>query len=432
MLERDAQKNFEFEGESNSLKILVSAYACEPHKGSEPGVGWNWAQEIARFYDVWVITRANNREAIEEELHKRPAPNLHFHYVDLPTWVSFWKRGQKGIYFYYYLWQVLAYLSARDMHRRIHFDLVHHLTFGNIWMPTLMPLLKIPFIWGPVGGAELVPKKLRGAFPLRWRMYEKIRDFMLLWTLKFDPIAKISMNRASLIIARTAITAIAFPVRYREKIRVMIETGVSPEFLNEMSANRCPNEGLTILTVGRLLHLKGFDLGVEAFSYISHKYPGSKLVIVGSGPEEKYLKKLARKFDQVKNVVFLGHQPRHRVLEFMALADIFLYPSMKEAGAWVIFEAMASGLPIVCLDYSGPAEIVDNDCAVKVRLGSRSEIIKSISDGLDRLLSSKELRTEMGRAARKRLEKYFLWQAKGEMISKAYQEVISTLKAKNN
>ena len=50
------------------LRVLVSAYACEPGRGSEPGVGWHWVREIARFNEVWVITRMNNRKAIETAL----------------------------------------------------------------------------------------------------------------------------------------------------------------------------------------------------------------------------------------------------------------------------------------------------------------------------------------------------------------------------
>jgi len=53
-------------------KVLVSAYACEPGKGSEPEVGWQWVHQIARFHEVWVITRANNRLQIEESLYKAP------------------------------------------------------------------------------------------------------------------------------------------------------------------------------------------------------------------------------------------------------------------------------------------------------------------------------------------------------------------------
>ena len=49
-------------------RVLISAYACEPGKGSEPGVGWNWVKQISRFYETFVITRSNNKEAIEKEM----------------------------------------------------------------------------------------------------------------------------------------------------------------------------------------------------------------------------------------------------------------------------------------------------------------------------------------------------------------------------
>ena len=56
------------------LKVLASAYACEPEKGSEPGAGWNWVKQIARFHEVWVITRANNRLSIDQALSKSRCP----------------------------------------------------------------------------------------------------------------------------------------------------------------------------------------------------------------------------------------------------------------------------------------------------------------------------------------------------------------------
>ena len=59
------------------MKVLLSAYACEPNKGSEPGTGWNWLKQIARFNEIWVITRANNRESIESALENEPMPNVH-------------------------------------------------------------------------------------------------------------------------------------------------------------------------------------------------------------------------------------------------------------------------------------------------------------------------------------------------------------------
>jgi len=145
---------------SKKLKVLVSAYACEPDKGSELGVGWNWAKQIARFHEVWVITRANNREPIEKELQKNPISNLNFIYVDLLKWLSFWKSGQRGIYSYYYFWQLKVLVKGLQLHRKVKFDLAHHITFGNCWMPATLSLMPIPFVWGPIGGAQKAPTSL--------------------------------------------------------------------------------------------------------------------------------------------------------------------------------------------------------------------------------------------------------------------------------
>ena len=84
--------------------ILLSCYACEPRKGSEPGVGWRWAQELAAAgHEVHVITRANNQPAIEAA--DCPA-GLHFIYVDLPKLFVRLKQGPRFARLYYAIWQL--------------------------------------------------------------------------------------------------------------------------------------------------------------------------------------------------------------------------------------------------------------------------------------------------------------------------------------
>jgi len=141
------------------LRVLLSAYACEPGKGSEPGIGWNWAREIAlRGHETWVLTRANNQATIEAKLSgKNAISNLHFLYYDLPQWLQRWKKLPGGIHIYYLLWQWGAYQFVKSVHRQKRFDLVHHITFVLIHMPGFMGNLGIPFILGPVGGGERSP-----------------------------------------------------------------------------------------------------------------------------------------------------------------------------------------------------------------------------------------------------------------------------------
>ena len=65
----------------SKLNVLMVAYACEPHKTSEPGVGWNFSREISRFYNLTVLTRLNNKSIIESTNQQQ----VNFIYYDLPS-----------------------------------------------------------------------------------------------------------------------------------------------------------------------------------------------------------------------------------------------------------------------------------------------------------------------------------------------------------
>src|SRR5438094_7609609 len=110
------------------LKVLISAYACEPNKGSEPEVGWQWALQMARFHEVTVLTRANNRRAIEKALESvRDRESLpKFVYHDRSSLLLDLKRWSKAIKLYYLLWQKSAHELVKQLHDTHHFDLMHH------------------------------------------------------------------------------------------------------------------------------------------------------------------------------------------------------------------------------------------------------------------------------------------------------------------
>ena len=78
------------------LKIIVSAYGCEPNKGSESGTGWFWVECMAKHFELWVITRSNNRENIEDNIADRITENVHFVYYDLPGCITKLKKREKG------------------------------------------------------------------------------------------------------------------------------------------------------------------------------------------------------------------------------------------------------------------------------------------------------------------------------------------------
>ena len=117
------------------MNVLLSAYACEPGRDSEPGVGWNCVRQAARFHDVWVLTQEEGRQGINAALAGEALPRIRFVYLDLPPWARFWKKRRRGAQLHYYLWQLAAYFVGRRLHREVGFDLC---SLG--WMDDVLPL----------------------------------------------------------------------------------------------------------------------------------------------------------------------------------------------------------------------------------------------------------------------------------------------------
>jgi len=403
------------------FKILISAYACEPHKGSEPGVGWNWAKQIAKFAEVWVITRANNKDSIEKDLEKEPISNLHFVYYDPPKWLTSWKKRTRGLYIFYLLWQIGAYKVARRLHRKINFDAVHHLTFGNIWLPTFMPFLKIPFIWGPVGGGEKVPEAFRKSYSITAKIQEKLRD-IILSSLRINPLFISTCRLSRIILVRTEETLDKIPGYCRDKTVKVIETGI--DFCEKRSAERFEAKEATILSAGRLIHLKGFDLAIMAFAKAFRNRDNIRMIIIGEGPDKNRLLEIANQEKISHKIFFRGNISHGDVLNEMSRSTIFLFPSLKEGGAWVLYEAMISGLPVICLDIAGPKEIISEDCGIKIKPINPTQTINDLAEALLKLANDPKLRKKMGEAGRRRVQEYYTWDKKGEFIKKLYEDTL--------
>ncbi len=404
------------------LNVLISAYSCEPGKGSEPGVGWHLALEISKGAKVWVIARRTNRESIEQELSKIEHNNLNFIYYDLPKSLSFWKKGNKGLYLYYFFWQIGAFSVVKKQLKKIRPDLVHHLTFGSIWAPTFIHLLGLPFVWGPIGGGESVPRTFRRTFLLKEKIKEYIRD-VLKASLAINPFIICVLKKASAIIVKTEDTLKIIPKKYKNKTFKMIETGCQP--LNISLGKSKVNDKIIIISIGRLISWKGIRLGILAFSEASKRKENLELWIIGDGPDRKKLEKLVYKERLSEKVFFTGYLPRNIVFDKLLSAHIYLHPSLKDGGPWPLFEAMECGLPIICLDAGGVSDIVTDEIGIKLTPIKEDQVIRDISNAILKLANNEDLRNKMGEAAKKRADEIYTWQRKGQEIIKIYNLILN-------
>jgi glycosyltransferase involved in cell wall biosynthesis len=286
-------------------KVLLSAFACAPARGSELGVGWNTARELARHHEVWVLTQGMHRSSIEGELLHNPIPHLHFAYYDLPRWVGWWRHGQRGVQPYYYLWQLGAQRVARRLHHEIEFDSAQHTTFVVYWKPSLLAMLPIPFIWGPIGGGESAPEAFRPDFGLRGRAYEMMRD-LARWVGEHDPLVQRTARRSDLALATTQETAARLRKLGVKDVRLFSQVGLAEEELERLvtAEARRGQHPMRFASVGRLLHWKGFHLGLRAFAHAGSS--DAEYWMIGDGPERGRLQALAKELGIADRVVFWG------------------------------------------------------------------------------------------------------------------------------
>jgi glycosyltransferase involved in cell wall biosynthesis len=338
-------------------RVLISAYACGPDQGPEASAGWALARAAAETGDVWILTRERFRESLSTALAESPelAARVTVVHIDLPARVMRWKRRGWDLYWYYALWQRLAGETAARLHADEAFDIAHHVSFANDWMPCGIAGLDIPVVWGPVGGASRVPiSSLRRWLGVRGTVTEFARTALtaLPRALWGDSTAR----RAALVVAQNPDVA----RRFRRARNVVVEPNAA--FAGEIPPHRGSESGQTAVFAGRLLAWKGAALALDTIARPAAE--GWRLLILGEGYERKRLERLVRKLGLTDRVEFLGHLTRTETLETLATADALLFPSMHDQAGWIVGEASAMGLPVVCLDLGGPPTLADINARV--------------------------------------------------------------------
>jgi len=411
-------------------KVLVSAYACHPRPASAhfPGeaiLGWSLAREIAGFADLHLITWAFNRPGVEGMLAGPDGRPATVHYVDLPPRLHRALRDRHlGTRIYYFLWQRAAAKLAKELYRREGYDLFHQITFSNDWMPSFIaPALPIPFIWGPIGGGQRVPKELMGTLARRDRRQERSRTFLQsLW--RATPARRRCARKASAILVCNKETK-AVLARYAAKVVDFPVNGIAREDIAADLPVLSRREGFRLLYVGRFDAIKGLPLAFEALRILAGIAPGATLELVGEGPERPRLEELASRLGIADRLVWTPWSPRAEIFSRMRQSDVFLFPSLRDGGGAVVVEAMASGLPVVCLDVGGPGFHIQDGWGVKVPPGRPDAVAAGLAGALGRFWCDPGLRARMGGAARERAASFYEWGRLGARLRRIYADALS-------
>lgn len=364
----------------SKIKVFVSAYACEPNRGSEIGVGWNWVLQMSEYFELWVLTRKSNKRSIEEWIRKSDNKNdIHFVYYDLPRALSFWKKGLRGVRLYYNMWQIASNKIVENTMKNNGIEIYHLLTYGNsLWKVSNYGMNQF-FVWGPTGGVDYISNKFTAYYGIKFKVREAIRR-LVINTLPFNYGFKKKCKKAKIIFCKSESMYKAIPEKYREKAKLFTDCAVNEQLISKPEERQ--REKVCFITVGRLDAWRNYDVLIEAFTKAYNKNKNITLKIVGTGNDEHRLKSLIGIRGMSDTIEMPGEVEIEEYIKLMKDADVVVNPAYKESAVTMSFDSMALSKPLICIETGGYTKNFNEEGAIIIKQGTREKMIEDISQAL--------------------------------------------------
>lgn len=403
------------------MKVLIVGHSCSPSRGSEPSFTWNWAWELSRWHRIWVIAHPRYRDDVEDFLNANPNPNLHFHWQEVPGWLDSWnpKANDRGLGLHYMVWLKFAYRKAYELHQMIGFDIVHHVSYGTVSAPPPFRRLRVPFIWGPVGGAQEAPRNFKRYFGPSWKR-EVLRNSRV-HLLRFSPSLRRAAQASAVTLATNHETATLLERIGARDVRLFLDSGVPEDFVTNDAAKRLTQENLTLLWAGRMQPRKALPLALEAVAELKDIHV--KLLVAGDGEMRSQWEEYARSLGVETQVQFLGHVPWHKIRGLYQQSDAFLFTSLRDSFGVQVLEAMAHGLPVLALGHQGVATFVPIGAGITVPVSEPSQSVRGIANAIRWLAQNREAGMKLGKTGQA-YARAQTWSRRAECMSNLYEEML--------
>ncbi|HEX8506766.1 MAG TPA: glycosyltransferase family 4 protein [Hymenobacter sp.] len=386
------------------MRALLSAYACDPSKGSEESHGFNWLWETAALgHEVWCLTTPRGRTNLDKLLADRAADpvaaRIHPVYVAVPPAVDYLYRWQFGVYVHYMAWQRQAWRAARSLDQRVDFDLVHHVTYNSLQMASWLWRLQKPLLLGPLGVGMRAPASLRKYLP-GWFKTETMRNVVGKLLTTFDPNVRQSLRRAALVFAANRETAALARQLGATQVELAMSTAQPPSFFSAAYQPRAPLAGreLRILWLARVYPRKGLHLVLDALGRVDKRVK-FHLDIMGDGPVGHLVPGWIAEAGLQDRVTWHGRVPYSAIREAYLSHDLFMLCSLRDTYASQYIESMALGLPILTLNHHGATDFIPDDTGVKVPVLSAEATANALARAVEHLYHHPEELVGRGRAS---------------------------------
>lgn len=344
------------------MKILISAYACDPYQGSEPGVGWTAVCRIAREHQVWVLVHTRHEEGWARARSEGLVPpnvtvrflgenfpwNPNRFLAHIQSWRSFVAFNK------------IVLQAAEAWHREIGFDLCHHVTIATWRTGSPLWQLPVPFVWGPIGGGGYIPTAFRSMLSPSARAFESARDWNTARSLRSAAFQRCVKEAAVIFAANEETEALLKPHRGERPLVQLPIASISREkaVAFQRPAGQAATGPLRLFAGGNMEGRKGVSLALKALAQVAAAGVDFRYTVAGGGPEIPALVKLAGELGLGERVEFHPGFSGDAYLAALHATDVYFLPSFRESTPVTLLEAYLAGCYPVVADTSAQGEIV--------------------------------------------------------------------------
>ena len=412
------------------LRILLLAPNCDPMDVSIPLVAYSHAAALAELHDVTLVIGS----PVENNVRRAKGPFRSIEVVPMPmlerirAWSFRWIfnnnfDSQALTAFGYPFSLAFEWHAWRQLRRRIftgEFDVVLRILPLTAVLPSPFAFFlrrgPIPFVIGPLNGG--LP------WPPGFSQLEKQKEWVstLRDLYRYLPFARSTYDNAAAIIAASSQTFAEF-ARYRDKLFFVPENGIARSLCFGESRNPEPGAKLELIFVGGLVPRKACDLALRAAApFLRNDL--ARFTVVGDGAERNHLEQLVKSLGIEKAVVFCGWLSHAEVLRHMRSADVFVFPSVRDFGGGVVFEALACGAIPVVADFGGPGDIVHPEVGYKVPLTNEDDLVVQMEKVLAELVHNRSVLERLRKQGMSYARERLTWDAKAQDTTRVLQWVL--------
>lgn len=415
------------------MNILISAYASEPKAGSEYGVGWNVPILLAKKYpqySIYVITRSRCKDKILNELKEHPIENLQYLFYDIPRWM-FYKDEMKsnwGEQINYLFWQLLVRRYIKKAHKKFHFDIIHHLTFNQYRTPSLGFFLNIPFVMGPIGGAETIHPSFYQDLLEHTTRKEKIRkkgkDLKIFgWWCKRRKNKKIFLCSTRENVERLS------PYCNGNAVRLLPAIAFDPNDFKDNPTVEQNNQTFEIIYAGKAFDWKGIYIFLKATkrAFIDKGIDNFivKLVGIRFEEEQRLVMGWVKEQGLDKHTELIPFIQRPDLLKMLTNCSLSVYPAFRDSGSMSVLEASVLGCPTICFNVGGQ-DVFPDEVLLKVPVEDSYDVnLQAFADKLLWAYENPTLAKEIGKKAKEYVYQHLTWEKKIEEFNRIYQEILN-------